>query len=744
MYKNHVIAVIIPCHNEESRIGHVLDTVPDFVDHVLVVDDGSRDRTPEIVERAMEKNPRVKIIRHEVNQGVGGALASGYQWARDNGASIAAVMAGDGQMDPRDLPAILDPVADGEADFCKGNRFTRRVSLSRIPRLRLAGNVVLSFLTRLITGLRDLDDTQNGYTAAGRKVLETIAWDAMYKGYGQPNDLLVKLSLRRFRISQVPNEAIYHRGSPSGMNPLKVIWPISRLMLRLALEKRRHEAGSAAAQKPVKGRNERRWILFAAGSLLIVLLQCVNFSGRFQLDPSYSLKKISGLYTGAFQNFFYFFYYTGYFPVTDKKGRFTYDKASAERRLEPGRGKDLSTEDKHAIRGGDLGKIFLFWPDALLKGAPVNPSVVPFNALLFNAALLLTFGFFLYSGLGWTGMLLALAAGSDPFLLFENYAHVNVFGEFGSLTLLLLAFHLPQIMGKAPRFWLRLLPVLSALLLAFFKQVRPEFSALIVSVLIVYLFAPRCSVRLRVFQITVFLLFFTVSLSSWEKFWEVKYSEAARKVEAAGGTPYTGKRYQYHRVWHPLWCGLGDFGRKYGYAWSDGAAHAYALPLLNEKLGKNFTLTENHYLAQYYEGSRYLIKPEDLDEYLVILREKIVHDILRDPLWYAGVLAKRTARIFMEAPPLRFGVVNHFITIPFASFLALPVVLLLLLRGGRRKILIIAFTVPASFPALLVFSGEGQTLYSLFHLAAFALIPCLFSDRSGRREPAGEVPGSAA
>jgi len=165
------------------------------------------------------------------------ALASGYKRARDCGAAIAAVMAGDGQMDPEELFLILDPVVLGEADFCKGNRFINPASRARIPKLRLAGNLCLSFLTRHISGYRHINDTQNGYTAANRNVLETLDWDRLYKKYGQPNDLLVKLSLRGFRIAEIPNTAIYHASDQSKMNIARVFLPISWLILRLALQK---------------------------------------------------------------------------------------------------------------------------------------------------------------------------------------------------------------------------------------------------------------------------------------------------------------------------------------------------------------------------------------------------------------------------------------------------------------------------------------------------------------------------
>ena len=236
MYKNRNIAVIVPSYNEERQISKVLKSMPAFVDSVVVVDDASTDRTPSVVSALMEKDARIVLVRHERNQGVGGAIASGYKWAKDRPVDIAVVMAGDGQMDPDDLPAILDPVAEGRADFCKGNRFAA-ASAARIPRVRLFGNLVLSALTRAITGYRHITDTQNGYTALSGEVLRAIEWDGMYKRYGQPNDLLVKLSMRRFRVAETPTRAIYGEGEKSKMNPAKVMLPIGLLLMTLAVWK---------------------------------------------------------------------------------------------------------------------------------------------------------------------------------------------------------------------------------------------------------------------------------------------------------------------------------------------------------------------------------------------------------------------------------------------------------------------------------------------------------------------------
>ena len=152
MYKNKSIAVVIPCYNEESQIRDVIDTMPDLVDKMVVIDDCSKDNTISIVDDCRQKNEKVILIKHENNQGVGGAIATGYKWSKDNAIDVTVVMAGDGQMDPKDLNDIIDPVVCGETDYSKGNRLFSGEAYKKMPKIRYFGNSVLSLLTKIASG----------------------------------------------------------------------------------------------------------------------------------------------------------------------------------------------------------------------------------------------------------------------------------------------------------------------------------------------------------------------------------------------------------------------------------------------------------------------------------------------------------------------------------------------------------------------------------------------------------------
>ena len=232
MYKNKTIAAVIPCYNEETQIVRVLSSMPEIIDHLIIINDASTDKTLEIIKKHTKHNDKVFLIDHKKNQGVGGAIASGYKWARDNSVDIAVVMAGDAQMNPKDLTAILDPVADGSADYSKGNRLSSGKAYKEIPKIRYYGNSILSLLTKIASGYWNIADSQNGYTAINKKSLSLINWDKMYKRFGQPNDLLVRLNINNLKVQDVHIDPVYNVGEKSGIKIYKVIFTISWLLLK--------------------------------------------------------------------------------------------------------------------------------------------------------------------------------------------------------------------------------------------------------------------------------------------------------------------------------------------------------------------------------------------------------------------------------------------------------------------------------------------------------------------------------
>lgn len=233
MYKNKNVSVVVPAHNEEKLIGQVLDTMPDFVDLIIVVDDASTDHTAAIVTSYKARMAhRLLLVRHERNQGVGAAIVTGYKQALAQQSDVVAVMAGDGQMHPDDLERLVAPVADDETDYAKGNRLFRGESWQMIPHTRYLGNSALSLLTKIASGYWHIADSQSGYTVISRTALQRLDLDGIYKRYGMPNDILIKLNVGNFRVRDVSVQPVYNIGEQSGIRLRKVIPTISWLLLR--------------------------------------------------------------------------------------------------------------------------------------------------------------------------------------------------------------------------------------------------------------------------------------------------------------------------------------------------------------------------------------------------------------------------------------------------------------------------------------------------------------------------------
>ena len=281
MLKNKTIAVVIPAYNEETQIKDVIESMPDFVDRIIVVNDCSKDKTSEIVKtfwqtkynsgneiknittqniegrferanRALQNqmklelnyfvpsevvntNPetdRIILINQLNNSGVGSTIARGYKWCKDHGIDCTAVMAGDGQMDPAELESICKPVVEENIDYVKGNRLIHRSALLVIPKIRYFGNSILSILTKIASGYWHVSDTQCGYTAISLKALQSIRIYDIYKSYGMPNDMLVKLNIAFCSLREVEIKPVYDIGENSKMKIGKVIPRISWLLFK--------------------------------------------------------------------------------------------------------------------------------------------------------------------------------------------------------------------------------------------------------------------------------------------------------------------------------------------------------------------------------------------------------------------------------------------------------------------------------------------------------------------------------
>jgi glycosyltransferase involved in cell wall biosynthesis/ActR/RegA family two-component response regulator len=209
IYRENNICVIIPVHNNEKLIGPILESIPDYIFRVYVIDDASTDKTPEIVRKCTEKDSRITSIRHETHRGTGSSIKSGYREALRESMDIAVVMSGDNQMDPKYLPAFLDPIIKRKADYTVGNRLYAPQYRKNFPKWRFFGNAILTLLTKIASGYWQLMDPQNRYTAISRTALERIDPNTIYSRAGYSNDILVRLNAQGFKAVNVNHPAGY-------------------------------------------------------------------------------------------------------------------------------------------------------------------------------------------------------------------------------------------------------------------------------------------------------------------------------------------------------------------------------------------------------------------------------------------------------------------------------------------------------------------------------------------------------
>jgi glycosyltransferase involved in cell wall biosynthesis len=235
MFEGRSVFVVVPAYNEEKLIGNVIATMPAIVDRIIVVDDASSDGTAAALKAMVGTgDPRLRVIRHARNGGVGAAIVTGYKAAleesREN--ALVAVMAGDAQMDPSDLPRILAPLVADDADYTKGNRLRSGEAWKIIPRHRYLGNAALSFATKIASGYWHVADSQSGFTAITRDALAVLQLGRLYPRYGFPNHLLVELNNYDFRVRDVPIRPVYNIGEVSGMRIPAVIPTLGWLLIK--------------------------------------------------------------------------------------------------------------------------------------------------------------------------------------------------------------------------------------------------------------------------------------------------------------------------------------------------------------------------------------------------------------------------------------------------------------------------------------------------------------------------------
>lgn len=466
------------------------------------------------------------------------------------------------------------------------------------------------------------------------------------------------------------------------------------------------------------------WLLPVVVSAVIVGWQADFNVAMPPPQPGDAITASSGLLTDL-RYFFYFYYHLGLFPVGAK----TVEQAGPSRQnaldFVERRGRELRMdfgETLNTPRFGDYGKLFTLWPDALLRGDPARATPRPFNQLLFISALVAVWWAFWRECRALLGTLIVALVGSNPFQLLETYLRPNIFSIPISVALLALAAHLPYLSGRRGidrRAWVTAL--VAGVVLATLREIRTEAAIIGLAVAATYL-TVRAPWPRRLALVLVLVVAGGVTGQAWKRYWSQGFERSARFVTEAGGIAYPGRHSFNHALWHAVHCGLGDFGADKGFVWDDREAFRWATthdPVTNP-WPLPYHYRDGYYLEETYDGV-HRIAPTDLPEYNRLVRERVTSVVREDPLWYAGILARRVGAILGGATPATLSVGVAQLRLPGVGWLLVPILLLLLVQRRSFEARLVLFMLPLSAVALMVYSGRGMTHYGIAHLLACAV-----------------------
>lgn len=447
--------------------------------------------------------------------------------------------------------------------------------------------------------------------------------------------------------------------------------------------------------------------IFFTVLLLYILSYFVSYNAHVQ-----SRKDASGLEHAYASKFFYFYYYTGFFPLVTSDSNLGYSKRDAWKQIHH-HGERLLMEYKHWSRLGEHARIFCYIPNAVLKGSAAQPSVRLFNALFFLLGLLCLYRGFYKVKKPLLGLILCILILATPYFQFEVFRNENIFALQASVFFLIFGLLLPFLFEEI-KWQVKVLGgiIISSCIIAFCSEIRNEISVVLTCLLLMVWLSHQTSWKRRLLLSIVALIFFVVTKKGIQVYFDTSFAKTKELVSKYKGHVYTGPRIAGHRLWHPIFCGLGDYDTKYGYAWSDTVAYAYAVPLLNSKYHLGLHYSGNFFTDNYYDSAhQYYIKFDEIPAYESVVQEKVINDIRKDSFWYVGILLKRLVKICMTTLP-----------IPFLGFVAIVALLLLIKKRNSLYLKMLVITLPLSATSFLIYSGKGATYNGMFGYFILAMI----------------------
>jgi len=447
-------------------------------------------------------------------------------------------------------------------------------------------------------------------------------------------------------------------------------------------------------------------------ALLIVLvfisftnISLYTFSNKIKFSKEQVRRDASGFTYSLAKKFTYFNYYTDYFPLATTTAKLKYSKQDALSEINEN-GKNLIMEYYHWSRLGEHARIWAFLPDAWLKNSPKSPSIHLFNVLVFLISLLILYSGFWFVRKPSCGLFIVVLINLTPFYLFEVFVNQNIFGLLGSTFFMVMGINMFLFFSeKKDLFKVFFLSILTGAIIGFFSEFRNEISIVLLTLIFIYLLLNNFRFYVRIILSFIAFISFSSTKKVMRSHFDTKFQKTIELVGEHGGHVYNGAKINGHNFWHPLFCGLGDFDTKYGYEWNDLIAYKYAIPELNEKYNMNLKYRPGQYhLDQYYDDARkYYIKPEELNHYETVMKDKVLSDIKNDPLWYLEIIWKRIIRVLTKTLPYSY-----------LGFVAIPLLYYLFEQKKWHWIKLIIVSLPLSATSIIIYSGRGTTYNSVF------------------------------
>lgn len=458
---------------------------------------------------------------------------------------------------------------------------------------------------------------------------------------------------------------------------------------------------------------DRSWLralLLVAGFIAIVAWQGTFRANAERLDAGYAITHTFG---GQLAEFAYFYHYLGLFPVSALEGPRPEPTPEAAQRALRERGSELRLEQPY-----DRMAVVAYLPDIHLGGDPYTPRHNAAAWLGFTVALAALYAALWSARLELFGLVLVVLIGSDPFQLHGVYVQDNVFGWVITIGLVVTAINVPLIInhryyltngGLAARY-LWLAPVLTGAVLGTFRHMRTECVTTMIAAMVAYALLSGISWHRKISLVVLLLATFIATDTAWNTYFDRMEARTMSIVTANGGDATTTRGEQrVHLFWHPMWGGLGDFDGKYGYLFWDRVISDYAAPFLDPQ-----------------SDSQARVQMRWKDTYAAVLRDKILADVIGDPVWYATIVVKRLHRMLMENTPPRLAVGGRWFDVPGLPLLLVPfgavAAACYLARREWSMLRLSLFPFAIGGVAVAVTSVNGYHYYALVHLFLYALL----------------------